>query len=93
VRKKEAGSAGRFGARYGVTVRKRAAGIEAGLRDHHVCEKCGSRTVKRVSAGVWRCKKCGFTFAGGAYSPSTKLGEVATRDVRRLKVAGEEAAG
>lgn len=92
-RKKRVGSAGRFGARYGVTVRKRVARVEAGLRDRHVCERCGSGTVKRVSAGVWRCRKCDFTFAGGAYSPGTKLGEVAARDVRRLRGSGGEVSG
>jgi large subunit ribosomal protein L37Ae len=29
--------------------------------------------------GVWKCKKCGFTFTGGAYTPVTKLGVVAKR--------------
>jgi len=35
--------------------------------------------VKRVSVGIWKCKKCGYTFAGGAYTPTTKLGIVANR--------------
>jgi large subunit ribosomal protein L37Ae len=29
--------------------------------------------------GVWQCGKCNFTFTGGAYMPSTKLGIVAKR--------------
>jgi hypothetical protein len=29
--------------------------------------------------GVWKCGKCEFTFAGGAYTPITKLGVVAKR--------------
>jgi len=35
--------------------------------------------VKRISVGIWKCKKCGITFTGGAYSPTTKLGVVAKR--------------
>jgi large subunit ribosomal protein L37Ae len=29
--------------------------------------------------GVWKCRKCDHTFAGGAYTPVTKLGVVAKR--------------
>src|SRR3989449_11613236 len=42
------------------------------------------RTVKRWSVGVWHCRKCGFKFAGGAYAPTTKLGEIAARATRGL---------
>jgi len=42
------------------------------------------RTVKRWSVGVWHCRKCGYKFAGGAYAPTTKLGEIAARATRGL---------
>lgn len=74
---------GRFGARYGRTVRKRLGQIEAELRKKHRCPNCSSLKVKRVSVGVWRCVKCGFTFSGGAYLPSSSLGEVAKRSIRK----------
>lgn len=32
--------------------------------------------------GVWLCGRCGFKFAGGAYAPTTKLGEIAERASR-----------
>ena len=35
-----------------------------------------------MSVGVWLCKSCGFKFAGGAYTPRTKLGEIAERASR-----------
>jgi large subunit ribosomal protein L37Ae len=35
--------------------------------------------VKRQSVGVWKCGKCQYTFTGGAYTPTTKLGVVAKR--------------
>lgn len=41
-----------------------------------------------MSVGVWKCRKCGHTFAGGAYIPSTKLGVVAKRAAKGT-VAGE----
>lgn len=77
------GLASRFGARYGRTVRKRLAEIEVDLRKKHTCQSCGNRSVKRVSVGVWKCAKCGFTFAGGAYSPTSKVGQEAKRSIRK----------
>jgi hypothetical protein len=50
--------------------------------------------VKRESVGVWKCSKCSFTFSGGAYTPTTKLGVVAKRAAKGLTVeeATKEAA-
>ncbi|KAF2232638.1 hypothetical protein EV356DRAFT_504881 [Viridothelium virens] len=31
------------------------------------CSFCGKTTVKRVSTGIWKCKACRKTLAGGAY--------------------------
>jgi len=70
-----------LGPRYGRTVRKRNAEIEAELRKRHRCQKCGAKAIKRVSVGVWKCAKCGVISSGGAYSPSSKIGEVARRSV------------
>lgn len=44
-----------------------------------MCPICTYRKVKRLSVGIWSCGKCGHTFAGGAYSPVTKLGSIARR--------------
>ena len=35
-----------------------------------------------MSVGIWLCGRCGFKFAGGAYAPLTKLGQVAERAAR-----------
>jgi sRNA-binding protein len=35
-----------------------------------------------MSIGIWLCGSCGFKFAGGAYAPITKLGQVAERAAR-----------
>lgn len=72
----------RLGARYGATLRKRLVEVEEGLRVKHDCPSCGRRSVKRVSVGVWKCGKCGYTFTGGAYQPVTKLGEASKRSLR-----------
>lgn len=76
---KKVGHTRGLGPRYGSKVRKRYVRVTAGLKKAHRCPQCGFVRVKRESVGVWKCKKCGYTFAGGAYTPSTKLGVVAKR--------------
>lgn len=41
-----------------------------------------------MSIGIWLCDSCGFKFAGGAYAPSTKLGQVAERAARAGVASG-----
>ncbi|NIO37917.1 50S ribosomal protein L37ae [Candidatus Bathyarchaeota archaeon] len=79
---KKVGSTRGLGARYGSTVRKRYAKVVTEMKKPHKCPHCGLPRVKRKSIGIWTCRKCGFTFAGGAYTPSTKLGIVAKRAAR-----------
>ena len=58
----------RFGVRYGLKPRRRLDEIEKGYRGKLLkCKFCGETRVKRVSAGVWKCLKCGTKFASGAY--------------------------
>jgi large subunit ribosomal protein L37Ae len=76
------GPSGSFGARYGTVARKRYATIITGLRAAHECPQCHISAVKRLSVGIWLCRSCGFKFAGGAYAPTTKLGEIAERASR-----------
>jgi large subunit ribosomal protein L37Ae len=65
--------------RGGATVRKRYGRIMAGLHTYHKCPSCASPSVKRESVGLWECRKCGHKFAGGAYTPSTKVGQASRR--------------
>ncbi len=76
---KKVGPVGRFGARAGATVRKKRAAIERELKICRECPSCLSRTLKRVSVGIWKCRKCDYTFAGAAYTPRTKLSSVVSR--------------
>ncbi len=69
-RTKKVGAAGKYGARYGVRVRKRLTQIEAEKSKKYVCPNCNQESVKRVGTGIWRCGKCDLVFAGGAYRPS-----------------------
>ena len=74
-RTKKVGPSGRFQARYGVRARTQIRNVEIQQRIKHNCPKCGHRNVKRVSTGIWECKKCGAKFAGGAYLPRTESGQ------------------
>lgn len=76
------GPSGSFGARYGTVARKRYSTIITEMKAPHECPQCHITTVKRLSVGIWLCGTCGFKFAGGAYSPRTKLGQVAERAAR-----------
>jgi large subunit ribosomal protein L37Ae len=71
----------RFGARYGVSVKKRYEGIEVKQRVKHTCPKCGFQKVQRVSTGIYACKKCRLTYAGGAYYPQTLTGGIISKMV------------
>lgn len=78
-RTKKVGPTRGLGSRYGSMVRKRYVRVIAGLKKAHRCPQCGFVRVKRESVGVWKCRKCDYTFAGGAYTPVTKLGVIAKR--------------
>ena len=76
---KKVGPTRGLGVRYGSTVRKRYAKVIVGMKKKHRCPQCGFPKVRRESVGIWKCKKCDYTFTGGAYVPTTKLGVVAKR--------------
>ena len=67
---------GRFKARYGVGIRKRVIKIELNQKQKHECPFCGVMKVKRVAAGVFQCRKCSSSFAGGAFLPVTMTGSI-----------------
>lgn len=85
-RTKKVGPTRGLGPRYGATVRKRYIKVVTEMKKPHRCPQCELLRVKRVSVGVWRCRKCGFTFTGGAYTPTTKLGIVAKRIAKAAPV-------
>ncbi len=83
---KKVGPTRGLGVRYGATVRKRYVRVITELKKPHRCPNCGFVRVRRKSVGVWQCGKCEYTFAGGAYTPTTKIGAVAKRAAKGLPV-------
>jgi large subunit ribosomal protein L37Ae len=59
--------AGRYGVRYGTKMKKRINKVELLQRKKQKCPFCSSLGVKRESAGIWKCSKCGKKFASQAY--------------------------
>jgi len=72
---KKVGTAGRFGARYGVRIRKRLLRVENKAKESYACPFCGFDRIKREAAGLFFCTKCGAKFTGGAYVPETLIGK------------------
>lgn len=70
---------GTLGVKYGFTVRKRYIEVMTKRHKRYDCQRCHLGKLKRLSAGVWVCRRCGFTFAGGAYEPYSKSGQAAIR--------------
>ncbi len=67
---KVVGPAGRFGARYGMGLRKKVVQVEAKQRGRHRCPRCKSLVrFRRIAFGIWTCPKCDYVFAGGAFVP------------------------
>jgi large subunit ribosomal protein L37Ae len=68
AKKTVAGSTKRFGVRYGARNKDKLGLIEKEQRAAHKCPFCSYKEVKRISAGIWQCKKCNTKIAGKAYA-------------------------
>jgi len=82
---KKVKSAGRFGSRYGRGIRDRVINVEERQRKLHECPSCGFSKAKRVSTGLFRCRKCNAVFTGGAYYPNTMAGTIVKKMVSQRK--------
>jgi len=67
MRTKKVGLTGRYGARYGKSVKRKILDVEKGKRKERVCPHCLKSGLKRMASGIWFCKKCGLKLAGKAY--------------------------
>ena len=66
---KKVGSLGRYGPRLGRKMRYEALKIENESKATRACRTCSRGKLKRMGAGIWKCRSCSFTFSGGAHMP------------------------
>lgn len=88
---KKSGITGKYGARYGSTLRKRTRVVLSKMKGDIKCPRCETKgTIHRISTGIWHCKKCDANFTGGAYYIETPRGvesfRIAKRKQRELEV-------
>ncbi|GKT34635.1 Ribosomal protein L37ae like protein [Aduncisulcus paluster] len=84
-RTKKVGIAGKYGTRYGASLRKQARAIEIKQHSKYMCPFCAKLRVKRAACGIWQCRSCGKTMAGGAYTLDTAAAVSARSTARRLR--------
>lgn len=84
-RTKKVGIVGKYGTRYGASLRKQIKKIEVSQHSKYTCSFCGKQSMKRTCVGIWKCKACNKTVAGGAYVYQTTTAATIRSNVRRLK--------
>ncbi|VYS56962.1 unnamed protein product [Arabidopsis thaliana] len=84
-RTKKAGIVGKYGTRYGASLRKQIKKMEVSQHSKYFCEFCGKYSVKRKVVGIWGCKDCGKVKAGGAYTMNTASVVTVKSTIRRLR--------
>ena len=84
------GSVKRFGARYGRKPKLKFSKIETEQRKLHKCPYCNKIAVKRLSMGIWNCRKCNAKFTGKAYSVSKIIIPKEERLVEEPEAVNEE---
>ena len=72
-RTKKVGITGKYGTRYGASLRKTVKKMEISQHSKYTCTFCGKDKMRRQATGIWFCndKNCRIQVAGGAYTYTT----------------------
>ncbi|KAF3858573.1 hypothetical protein F7725_011774 [Dissostichus mawsoni] len=84
-RTKKVGIVGKYGTRYGASLRKMVKKIEISQHAKYTCSFCGKTKMKRRAVGIWHCGSCRKTVAGGAWTYNTTSAVTVKSAIRRLK--------
>lgn len=82
---------GKYGTRYGASLRKQVKKMEITQHATYTCPFCGKSSVRREAVGIWKCKAktCNKIIAGGAWSVNTQAATSVRSTIRRLRDAVE----
>ena len=78
------GITGKYGVRYGSSLRKTVKKMEVSQHSKYTCVFCGKDSVKRTSVGIWNCGSCRKVVAGGAYLLATAQAAQVSQNAPRL---------
>ena len=73
-RTKKVGLTGKFGSRYGLSIRRKILKVEEKKKGN--CPYCNKTRLKRIAAGIWKCMGCKSKFTGGTHIPQQVEGVV-----------------
>ncbi|XP_027706017.1 60S ribosomal protein L37a-like [Vombatus ursinus] len=76
---------GKYGTRYGASLRKMVKKIEISQHAKYTCSFRGKTKMKGWTVGIWNCGSCMKTVAGGAWSYNTSSAVTVKSAIRRLK--------
>ncbi len=89
-RTKKVGVVGKYGTRYGSSLRKMVKKMEITQHAKYTCTFCGKDSVRRQSIGIWNCRACHKVVAGGAYVVATTAAATVRSNIRRLRELQEQ---
>jgi len=69
---KKVGSAGRLRVGYGKKLREKIRDVEKLQKNKQKCPYCKKEGIKRISNGIWLCKKCDKKFSSNSYCVGEK---------------------
>merc|ERR1712137_1375056 len=84
-RTKKVGIVGKYGTRYGASLRKQVKKMEITQHSRYACTFCGKDAVKRTAVGIWNCRACRKVTAGGAWTLTTAAAVTIKSTLRRLR--------
>ena len=90
-RTKKVGIVGKFGTKFGATLRKIVKKFEVTKKAKYLSPFSGKESVRRQAVGIWKCKDTNRKIAGGAWTLNTAAAVSAKTNINRLRRLREAA--